>query len=213
MLEQPPRGYIGCGYSGTTVALSRIYRGIPVKGTVWPPERRYDDNAIDELRFRYVLWHQQMYKRRFWSRRLLIRLLEVLVMTVYFHRLAGRPLDKSYKASVLRQGGLFDELLDMQTTPSIHFMVPTLRPIPKSTLFPKLEWLLDKLMQSEHFIERDSHSPNEFFQHWTSFVRKQSNLPLKWFTWHNDEFPEYYEWNSEVADDDDLRDFAINIVE
>ena len=211
MADQPPRFSLGSGYSGTTFALSWIYEGYPVKGKAWPPECRFSASAIDRDRFEYVCWHQQIYKRRFWSRKLLIRLFEILVTLVYNARLDGR-LDEAYKANATRTGGLFDELFDIQTSPSIQFMVPTLRPVPKSTLFPKLAWLLDKLMQSEHLVERDNHSPNEFFQYWMNFVRKQSNLPSAWFSWHNDEFPEYYEWNSKVADDEELGDFAVNII-
>jgi len=134
-------------------------------------------------------------------------------MLAYGDRLDGRPLDEAYKSNATRKGGVFDELYDIQTRPSIQFMVPTLRPIPKSTLFPKLEWLLDKLMQSEHLVERDNQAPNGFFQYWMKYVCKQSNLPSSWFSWHNDEFPEYYEWNTEVADDEELGDFAVDIVD
>ena len=143
---------------------------------------------------------------------MLIRLLEVLVLMIYKHRTEDRIMDAQYKAAATRKGGLLDQINECQTTPSIQFAVPTLRPVPKATLYPKFEWLLDKLLQSDHRIERNSSDPTEFLQYWMNFVRKQSNLSSSWFSWHNDEFPEYYEWSSDVIDDEDLRDFEINIV-
>ena len=206
-----PVGF-GMGFCGTTMALSYIYRGQERDGMKWPPDCQFHSNDIHSLRLEYVCWHQERFKRRFWSRKLLIRLLELLVFYVYADRLEGTRMDETYKANASRSGGLFDRIFEKQTTPNLHFMVPTLRPVPKPTLLPKLEWMLDKLMASQHVVERDSEHPDEFFQHWMNYVCKQSNLPSTWFSWHNDEFPEYYEWEDNVADDDDLKDFAIEIV-
>lgn len=215
--DNPGRVYLRSGYSGTTLKLSYLYQGKPWlvgHGQPWPISKRYAATAIDIDRLEYVLWLQATFKRRFWSWKLLIRLLELLVMVVYCHRDEGRRLDADYKAAAMGRGGLFEELFAIQTTPSIQFMVPTLRPVPKVTLFLKLEWVLDKLISSDpkHFIDRDSRDPNEFIQYWMKFVRTQSNLPSAWFSWHNDEFPEYFEWTQEVADDDNLGDFSVDIV-
>jgi len=214
MADTPTRVFLASPYCATTKSLSSIYqglRGLPPYDQPWPTQHRFSDTAIDTERFYYVLWHQATYKRRFWSRKLLIRLLEVLVLIIYSHRTEDRIMDAPYKASAMRKGGLFDQINNCQTTPGIQFAVPTLRPVPKATLYPKFEWLLDKLLQSDHPIERNSRAPTEFLQYWMNFIRKQSNLPSSWFSWHNDEFPEYYEWSSEVIDDNDLRDFNINI--
>ena len=215
--DNPNRVYIGSAYSGMTLELSYLYRGKPFlvgNGQPWTVSTRYAETAIDTDRLQYVLWLQATFKRRFWSRKLLIRLLEILVMVVYSHHDEGRRLDANYKAAAMGKGGLFQELFEIQTTPSIQFSVPTLRPIPKATLFPKLLWVLDKMICSDpaHFVERGSRDPNEYLQYWMMFVRTQSNLPSAWFSWHNDEFPEYFEWTEEVADDENLGDFAVDIV-
>jgi len=201
MEDSPLRNFMGSSYCGTTVQLYVQYcrwRDQSPRPVNFPPA------TINKLRFEYVCWHQQMYKRRFWSRALLVRLLQHLVFYFYEECLIdGRiPLD-DFSSETTRKP-LFESISRLQTTTHFQFQL-TLRPIPEATLFPKLDWLLDKLIgsveeiragQSELIIERDLRSPTEFFQHWMNWVRDENNnLPTNWFSWHNDEFPEYFEWD------------------
>jgi len=206
MEDSPMRHCMGCSYCGTTVHLHHQCCG-------WrdqtPRPDHFPPATINKLRFDYVCWHQQMCKRRFWSRHLLVRLLQQLVFYFYeFGLIDGHVSLEDFSSDTTRKP-LFENISRLQTTTHYHFPV-TLRPAPESTLFPKLEWLLDKLIASakeiqagqlELVVERDLRSPTEFFQHWMNWVRDENNnLPTNWFSWHNEEFSEYYEWD--FVDDD-----------
>lgn len=161
-------------------------------------------------RLHVVMVQQAFFKRRFWSKKTLVRLLMQLVCEVYVNTEEQQhfPSDDQLKLinhNVFRQ---------QESAPNNSFLLPPMRPVPQITLFPKLEYLAllmkESLEKGKTFVERDNLNPNEFLQFWMKYVRDLSNLPKTWFSWHNDEFDEHFEYPH--MDEQDCGDWQLELI-
>lgn len=195
-----PKTNIGSAYCGTTRALHHKYSENQQYG---------GDYLIDKKRVEEVCIYQQMYKRRFWSQNTLIRLLIEAICTIYCYLDGGGDLEDISRKQIEY---LLGRLHSLQTSENSVLFLPVLRPIPIPTLQSKLDWLLERMIDDGKkgvwFFERDNTDANEFLQYYINFIKKMSNLPNSWFSWHNLQFPEHYEYPS-VADRVDLGDFTL----
>ena len=201
--DAPRTGDLGSSFCGTTRALYAKYVGLD-----WL-QQSGGDYRIDYKRVEEVCIYQQFYKRRFWSVKTLIRLLQYVILHLYCILLDGGKLE-GVTAPAMKE--LVSSVYELQTDYNGQLYLPTLRPVPRSTLHTKIQWLLDRMigdgLRTVWFVERDSTQPNEFLQYYMKLVKNTSNFPKRWFGWHNLQFPEHYEYAA-VAEREDLGDFTL----
>ena len=155
-------------------------------------------------RLSVVMVHQAIYRRRFWSKKSLVRLLQNLVRQVHrqlvFENTNKFPKEsRQYAFPDNCRTDFFADCMALQEKIDNVTVVPNMRIIPKATLFPKLEYLFVRMKQSlergDVFVDPDKQTePHEFLQYWTNKARDMEFLPSSWFTWHNEEFDEFFEY-------------------
>lgn len=201
--DKPFTGHLGSSYCGTTRELHVKYI------SEYDPHQVGQEYRIDEKRVEEVCIYQQIYKRRFWSQKTLIRLIQEVIVTLYCYLLDGGALEL---VSADQFKTLVDTLMPLQTNHNGQWWLPVLRPVPRATVSSKVRWMLDRMIVDRSngvwFVQRDNTNPNEFLQYYMNFVKKVSNFPKCWFSWHNVLFPEYYEYPAH-ADREDLGDYTL----
>ena len=154
-------------------------------------------------RLSVVMVHQSVYRRRFWSKKTLVRLLLHLVRQVHWQLVLENnnifPKESRQYAFPEEKGKeFFDDCMTFQENLDNVTIAPTVRTIPRATLFPKLEYIFVRMKESmEHqdvFVDLGNRHKNEMLQYWTKKVQDMEFLPSGWFSWHNEEFDEYFEY-------------------
>lgn len=166
-------------------------------------------------RLKVVMVHQAIYKRRFWSKKTLVRLLQQFVLEVYLDMEEMVRMGETGFPDEVRHHVWFSNVAIQQwRRASPIFLVPPMRPVPKPTLLPKLAYIYEKMKESidsgDVFVERDNNDEREFFQYWMKKVVDVEYLPSSWFTWHNDEFDELFEYP--CYDEADLGNLKLDLV-
>lgn len=156
-------------------------------------ERLHASPSLERLSI--VMVHQAIYKRRFWSKKTLVRLLQHFVMYVcvdmdregrfIFPR--GQRLRDCYENCNFTQSRLDGDLQS--------FLLPPMRMVPKTTLRPKLHYMCAKMKADfDSAMESGQFDHTRFIDLWMDRARDMNFLPKRWFSWHNDEFDEVYEY-------------------
>ena len=151
-----------------------------------------------------VMHYQAVFDNVFWSKKTLIRLLIDFLMRFYL-----LLLDQKEKTGTVKFPDRDDYVPLMHTvwqqqsvsrgTFCAAFIVPPLRPVDFIDLVIVLQQFTyhmstDWANERRRFVERDNMSDDEFLQYWYNWCRNTSNHPASWYSWHNDVFPEHYEY-------------------